>query len=989
MASVRIRRFTIYFLTSLALWNLISCKATEVPSAFRQWLYSQRIPVPVAELNPGSRILGGLASIVLSGGNCSHLMVRSVSTLPVEDRPEVSIRITGVGIQCALHMTRPELLVNLDMVDSTIQFVMQVGKRVLPDGSEAPLGAIQMESCEANLEFRHHEIAGDMVSEAMTTWLRDVRNGLVSMLLCRVLTDTVDHWGRDAMSNFAGEAALVIRKESNPVAKAAPQPTAPLVDWGEYPPYLFVQALLDGRLGKIMQTETVQKILSFGGRRGVLQLGHAAGFKVGSVDTAGVVNTEVPDLKIYGSGPHLGVKAQMQSVRVTADVGLLLRPLSSWLHFGSQPVQQASLYEEQQTSNDRMLQDKITMALDLNDISLEMLVRSMVSQPALDRLEVDQLQSPTCLGHTATTAATPGNHSVSLRKFDLSVAPVAFQAGAPGTLEAELFSTLYTSFVALMRHSQPAMTSLVQDTMDLVIMNKLTEITECGTSGVYYGHPAFTSFCWHVSLALTAIGIALAAVTCLSRQSLRHVYKAQDLELDGYDCDESRTRARTMSSCSDSRVFMSDEDEPSWCLAVHPAVPPPLAVCYPFLVTATIFLFLYADFSLGTTLEVTFSAGDQSTTFGPIFTFSLLSIIRDTWLARAYLFSFLAGVMSGIWPIMKLVLLLVAWLTPSPVLSVQWRGNIVTFLDQYGKFSLVDIWLGIIGLASYNLHWEGEGAAIKVRPVVLDGFFMFVVGTGLSLVLGHVAAIYHQRTVPEEGNSRESSDGESEQIEAVDSSDDSARAMIGLNLFTMLVICLGAVVTSFHMIVSGVAADVLTDPPQRITTFSLWSLGEMVAAADRSSLALQLTPYFMYMHTLLIPLALCGTLIVLECVKYSMPSKRRLIHDILTLCRIMDAWSALDVFALAVFVSSLEIGLFARYLVYYDNISAGCLWLKNELDLDCMGCDCRLDPGFLFLMIAGLLSYSVPKYVFFTVGQKKRELDCKLPEVQNIHARGG
>jgi len=713
-----------------------------------------------------------------------------------------------------------------------------------------------------------------------------------------------------------------------------------------------------------MQTETVEKILRFGGKRGVLQLGQAAGFKVGSVDTAGVVNTEVPDLQIYGSGPHLGVKALMRSVRLTADVGLLLRPLSSWLHFNSQPVQQAVSQQEQQAA-DEMLQDKVTMVLDLNDISLEMLVRSMVSQPALDELEVDQLQSPTCLGKTATLAANPGNHSVSLRKFDLSVAPVSFQAGSPGTLEAEVFNALYTSFFALMRKSQPAMSTLVQSTLDLVIEQYLEKVTNCGTSGVYYGMPAFTRFCWRVSLVLTAIGICAAAGACFSRQSFRHIYKAQDLELDGYDCDEQNY---------DSRVFISDEDEPGCCLAAHPAVPVPLAVCYPFFVTATIFLFLYADFSLGTTLEVTFSAGDQSTTFGPIFTFSLLSIIRDTWLARAYLFSFLAGVMSGIWPIMKLVLLLVAWLTPSPVLSVQWRGNITTFLDQYGKFSLVDIWLGIIGLASYNLHWEGEGAAIKVRPVVLDGFFMFVVGTGLSLVLGHVAAIYHQRTLSEAGNSRETSDGEtSTQLDLGNVGDDRQLvSMLGLNLFTMLVICLGAVMTSFHMIVSGVAADVLTDPAQRITRFSLWTLGEMVAAADRSSLALQLTPYFMYMHTLLIPMVLCATLIVLECVRYFLPSRRRLLNRILTLCRIMDAWSALDVFALAVFVSSLEIGLFARYLVYYDNISAGCLWLKNELDLDCMGCDCSLEPGFIFLVIAGFLSYSVPKYVFLTVGTKKQ-----------------
>jgi hypothetical protein len=337
--------------------------------------------------------------------------------------------------------------------------------------------------------------------------------------------------------------------------------------------------------------------------------------------------------------------------------------------------------------------------------------------------------------------------------------------------------------------------------------------------------------------------------------------------------------------------------------------------------------------------------------------------------------------MSGFWPLVKLVLLLLCWLAPESRWSPALRGFIVDFLDQYGKYSLVDIWLGVIGLASYNLHWEGKDASIKVQPVVFAGFFTFIIATVVSLVLGHVAAICHHWAEPGSRALRSASRGDVHE-EFSDDGDDGegflARILgtwcVVFLLLTMpLMVVVGTSTDSFQMIVGGMAAEMLTDPPNRQTRYSTVSLGTSVAGANVLNPGLKTIQFTVYFFTILLPILLAVSLIFLWMMRVAWPRRHGLHANILIVCRILDAWQALDVFAVAVLVSALEIKIFARYLILYDNIHVGCMWVKENLDTACMKCGCELLPGFAVLALAGLLSYAVPKVIFHLVKDKTDE----------------
>lgn len=51
---------------------------------------------------------------------------------------------------------------------------------------------------------------------------------------------------------------------------------------------------------------------------------------------------------------------------------------------------------------------------------------------------------------------------------------------------------------------------------------------------------------------------------------------------------------------------------------------------YPFFVVATMVLFVFSDLGLGTVVNVVFRAGNEVTTIGPAFSFSVLTLSRDS-----------------------------------------------------------------------------------------------------------------------------------------------------------------------------------------------------------------------------------------------------------------------------------------------------------------------------------------------------------------------
>merc|ERR1719446_773749 len=70
---------------------------------------------------------------------------------------------------------------------------------------------------------------------------------------------------------------------------------------------------------------------------------------------------------------------------------------------------------------------------------------------------------------------------------------------------------------------------------------------------------------------------------------------------------------------------------------------------------------------------------------------------------------------SGILPYAKLLGMLVAWMLPLRLWSVRRRGQLLLFLDQIGKYSLVDVF--VIQYISAAMH-----QSIPLGPGLVEGF---------------------------------------------------------------------------------------------------------------------------------------------------------------------------------------------------------------------------------------------------------------------------
>eukprot|EP00439_Symbiodinium_sp_Y106_P063351 s2963_g9.t2 len=418
-------------------------------------------------------------------------------------------------------------------------------------------------------------------------------------------------------------------------------------------------------------------------------------------------------------------------------------------------------------------------------------------------------------------------------------------------------------------------------------------------------------------------------------------------------------------------------------LAACQAIPRGLSLGYPFFLVSTMFLFLFSDLGLGTVINVIFQAGSEHMKIGPAFSFSVLTLSRDSLRGGAWLLALLIVGLSGVWPFVKLALLLHVWLAPT---TRPRRTKVLLFLDEYGKYSLVDSWLAILALCAFDIKWFGEEkgsveVSVQVTPVPMLPFFTFVIATVLSLVLGHIATESNRRslqeTAPPLRSSSRNISGNISESELVHKSYDLCRELprgravllLALTFLTGISIVCSASLQSLEYKVSGAISDLLLKVEERDLKYSLVGLGMFLTTGFQESGGLHAVQAIFFSFTLdrllvpkVIPLLLVCAVLALLLVPMTKAQ-----HGLLwKVCHVLDAWAAFDVFVLAVTVANFEFWIFSNFLIYHDNIAAACGWVHDNLELECLAMECHVLPGFAVLAAAGIGSYAVPKMVLLS-----------------------
>mmetsp|Transcript_99971 Transcript_99971/g.264149 ORF Transcript_99971/g.264149 Transcript_99971/m.264149 type:complete len:431 (-) Transcript_99971:51-1343(-) len=379
---------------------------------------------------------------------------------------------------------------------------------------------------------------------------------------------------------------------------------------------------------------------------------------------------------------------------------------------------------------------------------------------------------------------------------------------------------------------------------------------------------------------------------------------------------------------------------------------------------AAALLFVYAASDLGTIINLVISARGQTVTVGPAFAFSLGTCIRDALNAGAYFFAVVVAGLSGFWPLLKLGLMLFCWHAPIERLSLGGRERLLNFLDEYGKYSLIDSWLTILALESYKVEWYSadKDVSVMVDAVPMMAFFAFVIASVLSLVMGHTTSIFAKLA-------KDSDLGETDHADAGDEvperlcnylpAGSAPGTMLGL-VCTALTLIVGVFAESFAITTSGVFSSVILDTTDSTRNFSLFTLGMQVTQGAVVHNGTQMVQLIFFAFTVFIPLGLVVMLLVMWLLPLTITHQRHL----LTFCRCLDAWAAFDVFGLALLVAWYEFGVMASFLVYHDNIASLCVWVRETLDSECFHIDTNLTPGYFALAAGGIVSYLVPKLSF-------------------------
>lgn len=341
-------------------------------------------------------------------------------------------------------------------------------------------------------------------------------------------------------------------------------------------------------------------------------------------------------------------------------------------------------------------------------------------------------------------------------------------------------------------------------------------------------------------------------------------------------------------------------------------------VVIPVLIVCTFTLLICSNLSVGADVTLKASVPGQTLEIPSIFSFSLFNTAKEMLQAKIYSLLLLVAVFSGLWPYLKLCLMLMGWLIRLSKRNIKRRGRMFLALDALGKFSLVDTYVLVLMVVAFRYHLEIEGGVtLDVFVAPKFGFSGFLVATVLSLVLSHALVYFHRRAEvlvlsnTGEESSRLLSHHYQMQIGRKQLSSMAVVLVLGIFLITFALLAVGMTRESFIFEFGGVAGDLIGQ--RKDAAYSLLSIGQALpGSVEQSSgfaiIGLQIAYFFFAVAS---PFACLILLFVL----FAFPLTLRRKFVFLTCAEIANAWSAVEVFCLSIVAAVFEISTFASFIV--------------------------------------------------------------------------
>ena len=421
-------------------------------------------------------------------------------------------------------------------------------------------------------------------------------------------------------------------------------------------------------------------------------------------------------------------------------------------------------------------------------------------------------------------------------------------------------------------------------------------------------------------------------------------------------------------------------DEEGASLFLHPRVSLFVRLIIPILLFATIALFISSNTGVGASVFVYLTIGDKEIGLPSLFDFGLINSVTDMWTAGVYPLSILIAFMSGIWPYLKVVLMICCWFFPTAWMKSSTRGSMLGWLDFLGKWSLLDTYVMIMMLVAFHFRIDfpvinpdvietSIRADIYVYPAY--GFVSLIVATLISLLMSHIIIGIHRNTLPETPGA-DCDDAMNWKIIAFYAVKKIKKPIWGmvvvvtiavLLVLTLILTILGTVLNTFSFDFIGLAGwalPFLDINPKR--AYSIISLTEEVPPSARlpNSFTVRFTQIIFILTAFVFPLMHIVAMIVL----WLAPLTRKIQHYMYYTVEILSAWACLDVFVISIIAAVLEISQFADFMVgdmcdFLNPIMEEYLYDVLKPYIKCFGVVAKLESGCWILFITAIVYLAI------------------------------
>lgn len=446
----------------------------------------------------------------------------------------------------------------------------------------------------------------------------------------------------------------------------------------------------------------------------------------------------------------------------------------------------------------------------------------------------------------------------------------------------------------------------------------------------------------------------------------------------------------------------------------------------PIVILGNIALFLSGHLSLGGTVNISGSFGGQPFMVDGFFEFSMLKSTVEMWNAGAKSLAILIAFFSGLWPYTKCFITLFVWFAPTKWVATNRRGSILHWLDVLGKWSMVDVFVLLMTLASFSLSIESPDNlsflpdnlySINMLVIPLWGLYANLLAQFVAQISSHVIIYYHRKSAKaaikaqkEEWNVQPSNLGNNpeklrmhEFILDYEASHNRAVLHKSVNwvlsavlLSLVMLVILGCVLPSFGIEVLGligIAVESGNEFEQAKTYYSVFELASMIMDQGRylntakDLVGLATLASLLVITVFLIPLAQAASMAIQWFA--TLTKKQRSRNTVLN--EILSAWQYMEVYVLSIIIAAWQLGGVSEYMVnvYCESLngtftSMAYYGILREEDAQCFSVNASVESASWILVTASIILCITNHFIGGATLQKNQ--DDEIPAERRMYS---